>query len=137
MSEMVQITIISGCFALLSIVGLALSYRYKLKLTLEANEWERQKTLDQRKQEIKLAKIRNPNYKKMKRMPKGFKDQIQDFLYLMGDERVQGLIEMFTERSEEIPEDNRLISAFMSLAEGFLQGKEQTPQLEEHVQQNY
>jgi len=136
MSELVQISIISGCFALLCILGLALSYRYKLKLTLNANEWERQRMREQRRTDVKLAKIKNPQ-KTLKRMPKGFKDQIMDFLEMMGDERVAGLMEMFSEKGEELPTENKIINAIIPLAEGFLgRMEEEEPEIEQSTK-NY
>jgi len=136
MSEMVQIAIISGCFGLLMIFGLAMSYKYKLKLTLQANEIERQSKMAQYKQDIKLAKIKNP--RKTKRLPKGIKDQIMDWLELMGDERVQGLIDAFQEKDEdEIPEGNKFITTLMPLAKAFIEGMGEHPQIEEKTAQNY
>lgn len=132
----VQISIISGVFTLLGIMGLAMSYKYKLKLTLQANEIERQN----RRQEVKIAKIKNPKYQGpgSKRMPKGFKDQILEWIELMGDERVQGIMEALAEHEGEETGDNKIIDAFIPLAKSFLQGMNEAPdQIEEKTQQNY
>jgi len=134
MSELVYISIITGIFTLLAIGGLALSYRYKLKLTLDANDWERQRIIEQRKSDVKLAKIRHPNYRGpgSRRMPKNFKDQILEWIELMGDERVQGIMEFLSEHSDAETGDNKIIDTFVSLAGPFLEGMaENAPELEE------
>jgi len=137
MSELIIISIISGCFGLLMLFGLAMSYRYKLKLTLQANQYEREQSLLLKSHEVKLAKIRHPTAKR-KYMPKGIKDQIMDWLELMGDERVQGLIDAFQDKDEdEIPEGNKFIQTLIPLAKSFMEGMGENPQVEERTKENY
>jgi GTP-sensing pleiotropic transcriptional regulator CodY len=112
--ELIIVALISGVFMLLSIVLLQRAWEKKLILSNQL--------------EYKIAKIKNPQIKTPRRMPKGYKTQILEIIELLGNEKVQDLLGMFQEKSEDLPENNKLLETLIPIAQGFLQGAQEEKQ---------
>ena len=111
---LIVVSVISGIFAVLSIILLQRGWERKLALTIEAEQVKAQAN-------IRLAKIRQPKIIN-RRMPKGYKDQIFELITLLGDEKIQDILGLLTEKQDEISSDNKIINNLSPIAQGFLEG---------------
>ena len=109
---MIITAVISGIFALFSIVLLQRGWERKLALTLQAEEVKA-------KANVKIAQMKTPGIRN-RRMPKNYKDQILELVQLLGDEKIQDILGVLTEKEEEVSGDNKLINSLLPIAQGFL-----------------
>ena len=131
MSDLIYVSIISGCFGVIFLLGLTLSWRYKLKLTMEAEEIKKEQAIQLKNYDLKMAKLRNPT--KIKRLPRGYQNQLMDMFDLLGDERVQEMMTVLQGKLEDIRPDNKLINTLMQLAPSFLEGLQRGTQTKQEI----
>lgn len=110
--ELIITALTGGIFSIIAILLLQRGWERKLALTIQAEEVKAQA-------DVKIARIKQPTIKN-RRMPKGYKDQIVELVALLGDERIQDLIGLFSEKQEDISNDNKLINTLIPVAQGFL-----------------
>jgi len=131
MSELVYVSIISGFFALSSLIFLHFSWRHKLQMTVQAEEIKAQRDLNIKQQEVKIAKLKSPY--KQKRLPRGYRNQLVDLLDLLGSDQVQDIVNALSGREEEF-KGNKLLEMLMPLANGFLNAQ-QEKEAPKHISQ--
>lgn len=122
MGDIIIASIISVIGAVISLIILHFSWISKLKWTAKIEEIAKEK-------EIKVARIKQPR-PKFKRMPKNWIDQLSTAMELLGNEKVQKLIGLFSESEEEFG-DNKVIQTLIDLGQNFLSGYQEGKQLHE------
>jgi len=125
MDVLVQVSIISGLFGVIMVTLLHFSWTYKLKMTVQAEEIQRQRAIDLKKYDVKMAKIKSPM--RTKRLPKGYRNQLSDLLDLLGDEQIQGIVQSLSGHQEDYS-DNKILNTLLPLAQGFLNAQQEKQQ---------
>lgn len=112
--ELLLVSIISGIFAVISLIILHFSWKSKIMITQEIEQIRAEK-------ELKIAKYKRPA--KPKRLPKGYQNQLTDLVEIIGKvepETLNKVVDLL--QGNETGTDNKLIETLLPLASNFLQG---------------
>lgn len=118
----VILSIIAGIFGLLSIIALHISYKYKLRMTMEAEQIKAEREMGLKRYDVKIAKIKSPIAPK--RMPRGYTNQIMELVDVLGrvdPEVLDTIVDTLAPRQDDLS-SNKIIKHFLPMAQQFLQG---------------